>query len=364
MLAQGVASSFARCVTLGMCVLSVGCGDDEPRTAATPPPTPADTSVESPVSDAGPIISIDARVPMREAGSITPPVVRDASADGGGSLGAMDAASAGVSLRLITYNVAGLPEGISQSMPQRNSTLISPLLNDYDLALLQEDFSYHAQIVAASMHPYVSPIDTRGNSLGDGLSFLSSFAYSDFQRDAWVDCNGVLDSGSDCLTPKGFAFARFVVGTASIDVYDIHTDAGSAAPDQTARAKNLRQLAAAIATRSSGRAVIVAGDINGRYSRVGDTVPELVDAASLTDVWVELHNQGQRPAAGMPVMCSAVDPNDPACERIDKVFYRNGGGVTLRPREYVVEGAKFVDEAGAQLSDHRPVSVVFDVSTD
>jgi endonuclease/exonuclease/phosphatase family metal-dependent hydrolase len=350
-------------LALGLCALSVGCGDDEPH--AVPPPAPADTSVAPPANDAGPIVNIDARVPMREAGSITPPLARDASVlDEGGRLNLMDGASSGVSLRLITYNVAGLPEGISQSMPQRNSALISPLLNGYDIALLQEDFSYHAQIVSASMHPYVSPADTSGNSLGDGLSFLSSFAYSDFQRDAWTDCNGVVDSGSDCLTPKGFAFARFSIGRASVDVYDIHTDAGSAAGDQTARAKNLRQLAAAITTRSAGRAVIVAGDSNARYSRAGDTVPELLDAASLSDVWIVLHNQGQRPATGVPVVCSADDPNDRACERIDKVFYRSGGGVTLQPREYVVEGAKFVDEKGAQLSDHRPVSVVFDVSTD
>jgi endonuclease/exonuclease/phosphatase family metal-dependent hydrolase len=171
----------------------------------------------------------------------------------------------------------------------------------------------------------------------------------------------VLDSGSDCLTPKGFVFARFQLGEASVDVYDMHCDAGSAAGDLAARSNNLRQLAAAIATRSLGRAVIVAGDSNARYSRVGDALPELVDMASLSDAWVVLHNNGQRPASGSPVVCSPDDPNDPACERIDKIFYRSGGGVTLVPREYTVEGAKFVDETGAQLSDHRPVSVVFDV---
>jgi endonuclease/exonuclease/phosphatase family metal-dependent hydrolase len=360
-----VTSLCVRHLGLGVCALLASCGDDRAPVSESPPFVPVDTGVALSTSDAGPIVNIDARVPMREAGSITPPAAPDASRlDDGGRLSSMDGASNGVSLRLLTYNVAGLPEGISQSMPQHNSALISPLLNGYDIALLQEDFSYHAQIVGASMHPYVSPFDTRGNSLGDGLSFLSGFAYSDFQRDAWTDCNGVVDNGSDCLTPKGFAFARFQIGDASVDIYDMHTDAGSAAADQTARARNLRQLAAAITTRSGGRAVIVAGDSNARYSRAGDTVPELVDAASLSDVWIELHNQGQRPASGMPVMCSADDANDPACERIDKIFYRSGGGVTLRPREYRVEGAKFVDEQGAQLSDHRPVSVVFDVSTE
>jgi len=348
-------------------MLSASCGDDDPPGA---PLLPAgDASVTPPPpdpSDAGPITNIDARVPMREAGSITsPPPPPDASAREDGSvLGFMDAARVGVALRLLTYNVAGLPEGISSSHPEHNSALISPLLNGYDIALLQEDFSYHPQIVGASQHPYVSPPYTGGNSLGDGLSFLSGFAYSDFQRDAWLDCNGVLDSGSDCLTPKGFTFARFRIGEASVDIYDLHTDAGSAVGDQTARAANLRQLAAAIGARSLGRAVIVAGDINARYTRAGDTVAELVDAAQLTDAWIELENKGQRPATGATVMCSADDPNDPACERIDKFFYRSGGGVTLHPREYTVEGAKFVDEKGAQLSDHRPVSVIFDVFKD
>ena len=360
-------SQLARWFALGLCALATSCGDEPERTPPEPPPAaPSDADVAPPPapSDAGPITSIDARVPMREAGSITAPAQRDASALGDGSaLGFMDAASVGVSLRIVSYNVAGLPEGLSSSHPERNSALISPLLNGYDLALLQEDFAYHPQIVGASQHPYVSPPYTGGNSLGDGLSFLSGFAYSDFQRDAWLDCNGVVDSGSDCLTPKGFAFARFRVGEASVDIYDLHTDAGSAAGDQTARARNLRQLAAAIGARSAGRAVIVAGDTNARYSRVGDTLPELVDAAELRDVWVELHNKGQRPAAGVPVMCSADDPNDPACERIDKILYRSGGGVTLRPRDYVVEGAKFVDENGAQLSDHRPVSVTFSLTS-
>jgi hypothetical protein len=177
-----VTRPFARSLALGFCALTASCGDDE-KAQPAPPLEPVDTGVEPPApqTDAGPIVSIDARVPMREAGSITPPASRDASAlDDGGRLDSIDGVSTSVSIRLVSYNVAGLPEGLSQSMPQRNSALISPLLNGYDLALLQEDFVYHAQVVGASMHPYVSPFDMRGNSLGDGLSFLSGFAYSDF----------------------------------------------------------------------------------------------------------------------------------------------------------------------------------------
>lgn len=291
----------------------------------------------------------------------------DASAHGDAQPGSQDASSRtdgsvsalGTALRVLTYNVAGLPEPLSGSMPSRNSPLISPLLNGYQLALLQEDFAYHAAIVGMAMQPYRSPSDTRGQSLGDGLNFLSDFPFRDLERVKWNLCNGVVDQGSDCLTPKGFSFARLDVDGLGVDIYDLHADAGSTSADQSARADNLRQLAEAIRTRSEGRAVIVAGDTNARYTRAGDNLPELVDGAGLTDVWVELQRAGARPAQGALVTCSELDLDDPQCERIDKILYRSGGATTLRPSEYRVEGAKFVDSAGAQLSDHRPVSVLF-----
>jgi endonuclease/exonuclease/phosphatase family metal-dependent hydrolase len=325
-------------------LLTSACGDgpeSEPDTAA----------------DAGPLDAsrpeLDARSPPLDA----TPGAPDAASDG--SLAVGRDASVAVSLRVLSYNVAGLPEGISQSMPSVNSPLISALLNDYDLALLQEDFNYHAQIISLARHPFKSTPGT-GNSLGDGLNWLSTQPFSDVARTAWAMCFGVFDSGSDCLTPKGFSYARFSVGGLVVDVYDVHTDAGSAAGDQMARADNLRQLATAINTRSAGHAVIVAGDFNARYTRPADNVPDLVDGAGLRDVWVELVRQGSRPTGNVAVSCSDVDANDPACERIDKLLYRSGGGVELRPREYRVEGAKFVDANGSQLSDHRPVSAVFD----
>ncbi|HEX5660377.1 MAG TPA: endonuclease/exonuclease/phosphatase family protein [Polyangiales bacterium] len=292
---------------------------------------------------------LDARVPGQ-----------DSAAD---DAGAPDAnAPAGTPLRVLTYNVAGLPEGLSSSTPAKNSPLISPLLNGYDLALLQEDFTYHAQIVSMAMHPYQSPSDTRGQSLGDGLNFLSDYPFSELTRVKWTECNGTLDQGSDCLTPKGFSFARIDVDGTSIDIYDLHADAGSSALDQRARADNLRQLAQAIRERSDGRAVIVAGDTNARYTRAGDNLPELVDGAGLTDVWVELLRGGVRPSPDSMVTCSATDLDDPACDRIDRILYRNGDGIALRASEYRVEGAKFTDAAGNQLSDHRPISVLFTIA--
>ena len=49
---------------------------------------------------------------------------------------------------LLTYNVAGLPEGISSSHPRTNIPQISPMLNEFGIVLVQEDFSYHDLLVS------------------------------------------------------------------------------------------------------------------------------------------------------------------------------------------------------------------------
>ena len=57
-------------------------------------------------------------------------------------------------LKLLTYNVAGLPGMISSSNPGVNTAQVSPLLNRYDVVVAQEDFAYHADLVAQADHRY------------------------------------------------------------------------------------------------------------------------------------------------------------------------------------------------------------------
>ncbi|RBQ85656.1 hypothetical protein VDGD_20810 [Verticillium dahliae] len=63
---------------------------------------------------------------------------------------------------------------------------------------------------------------------------------------AWDTCSN--DSGSDCLTPKGFTLTRLAVSddaaqaAAFVDVYNFHTDAGTAAGDLTARTATASEL--------------------------------------------------------------------------------------------------------------------------
>jgi endonuclease/exonuclease/phosphatase (EEP) superfamily protein YafD len=240
-------------------------------------------------------------------------------------------------LRVLTYNVAGLPEGLSRSRPSVSIPLIGPLLSPYDLALVQEDFAYQRELRRASSHPYRTLARSADQMLGfgDGLSRFSRHSFASHERVRWRDCNGVTTAGSDCLTPKGFTFARHRLARGrTVDVYNVHLDAGSGAADRQARRGQLGQLAKAIDERSAGHAVIVAGDTNLRRGD-SDLLSELLGATGLADA------------------CSAA-----ACRhRIDKVLFRSGDRLRLSAVRWEID-RRFVAD-GRPLSDHQPVAVLF-----
>lgn len=272
-------------------------------------------------------------------------------------------------LDVLTYNVAGLPEGISQSRPRTNHPQISPLLNAYDIVAVQEDFAYHPLLVASLTHPYQSIKDDTpgeageqlGFAFGDGLGSFSRLPFGAFERVTWNECFGLFTNGSDCLTPKGLSFQRHELAPGAwLDVYNWHADAGRSADDDAARASNTRQLYEEILARSAGNAVIVLGDTNSRYTEAGDVLPEMLAAAGLTDVWLELERGGVRPAIG-PALRDCADPSSGGCERVDKIFYRSGATVLLEALDHEVLRSLFSDAAGAPLSDHDPVYARFEV---
>lgn len=273
-------------------------------------------------------------------------------------------ASAGT-FSLLSYNVAGLLEGISGSHPEANHPQISPLLNAYDVVLVQESFPFYHDLLTADLeHPYQSVLDESTRPpvtvpVGDGLNTFSRLPFSDFTRVTWTDCFGLLENASDCLAPKGFSMQRHELAPGSfLDVYNWHADAGGDAEDLAARRSNVRQLYEFIAAHSEGNAVIVAGDTNSRYTRAGDILPEMLSAVGLTDVWVELERGGLLPSVG-PSLSSCADPSSGSCERVDKILYRSSDTLLLEALEHEVPAALFTDAAGVPLSDHDPVYALF-----
>ncbi len=263
-------------------------------------------------------------------------------------------------VRALTYNVAGLPEGLSSSNPAVNTPLISPLLNAYDLVLLQESWQtpdpnplaplrvYHELLVAGANHPFKSqPLENPlgGNPdrpsalVSDGLNRFSNLPFAEVMRQRWQGCD---DSSADCLSLKGFSVARTELAPGvCVDVYNLHGEAGNTPNDRDLKDQNTRDLLAVVREFSVDRAIIMGGDFNMRLRRERD-------AANLN----LLVSDG-----GLQDACIAQGVTDD--EVIDKFFFRSSQSLTITPTTCRFEIETFVDPQGEPLSDHDPLAVRF-----
>ncbi|MGF7140195.1 jacalin-like lectin [Roseimarinus sediminis] len=260
---------------------------------------------------------------------------------------------------VLTYNIAGLPELISSGNPAVNTPKISVLVNDYDIVQVQEDFNYHAALYADDYHPYRTAT-SGGVPFGDGLNTLSNFPFSDdIERIAWDDCS---NTDGNCLTPKGFTLNRIRLEEGVyLDVYNFHTGAGDVEAALDARRKNIIQIVNYINANSAGNAVLLTGDSNCRYTRLGDNIRLVASETGATDVWLQMIKDGIAPTQGDDALVceGSTIITDYECEIVDKIFYRSNNFITLTPLEFTYEDSTFRDENGDMLSDHRPVFTHF-----
>lgn len=244
------------------------------------------------------------------------------------------------SFQVITYNVAGLPDFLSKSHPSVDVPLMGPLLSDYDIALVQEDFAYSKQLRHVVSLPFKSNPRAGGLlGIGDGLDRFSRFPFLEPQHEPWNACNGYITDRNDCLAPKGFSAAIHYIGqNTMLEVFNLHMDAGITSGDRKARKAQVRQLLMALGEYSSDRAVIVAGDTN-LWSADKTTLRQLLQVAGLRDA------------------CEVVGCPERHRTR-DKVLYRSGPDLELAPVDWRVDH-RFVDGEGKSLSDHQPIAVKF-----
>ena len=286
----------------------------------------------------------------------------------------------GGSFRLLTYNVQGLPVEISEGRPDVNLPLISPLLNDYDLVLTQEDYdwwqpdglasgvdfvNYHGRLRAKARHEYQSPrhpgpeavgIDPSSRpdlELGDGLGILANLPVEGDERVPWTGCFGGFsqdDGGkADCLAMKGFQVTTLTLPNgAPVHVYNLNAESGTNLKDQALQVADFEQLAAHIAAHAKGDAVIVAGHTN----LVLDDADPASEQGQDGRIWRKFLEQ-----AGLTDACETGTCADSA---VDRVVYRSGDDVELAATSQVGRGDRFVDAAGQPLSAFEPIEVGFD----
>jgi endonuclease/exonuclease/phosphatase (EEP) superfamily protein YafD len=247
---------------------------------------------------------------------------------------------AAFALAVLSYNVHGLPGFAVDDDPAARMPQISARLERYDVALLQEDWSWSAELDAAASH--------RSKARTAFRSGLASFARAPLvarSAEPFGVCSGWLGGANDCLADKGFLRVSLALADGvAVDFWNLHLDAGAAGSDRAARAAQLERLAASVRELSRDGALVVAGDFNLDQTNPADRalLARFVAAVGLED-------SGAR---------SAADGRF-AAKRIDFILYRSGGGVRLEPLE-AGEAREFAS-GGTPLSDHPALYARFRV---
>ncbi len=248
------------------------------------------------------------------------------------------------SLRVLTYNVHGLPPEITGDDTTARQARIAPLLEGYDIAALQEDFieSNHELLVGAvdwtTARWFDEVID--GRAYGSGLALLASLSERAYHEQHYSECHGTLDGSGDCLASKGLQRVRLDLGGGELDVYNTHHEAGGGDEDNAARWSQVEEVLAAMDEHSAGRAVLFLGDFNLHGDDPEDQ--PCLDAYR---------------GYGLEDACDALGCPEPG--RIDRAWFRSGDALQLVPTDWAVQ-EQFVDEQGEPLSDHDAIAVGFD----
>ena len=245
------------------------------------------------------------------------------------------------SLSLLTYNVHGLPPAITGDNTTERMHAIAPLLVEYDIVGLQEDWmtENHQFLLSESGFPYVDTFDTPSAEeklYGSGLTQLGTL---ELEKDAHIyygTCNGYAEHGSDCFASKGIQATWVHVENMPIRWLNTHLEAGNAAEDQEIRSLQLAKLIEI--ANAEDAPTFITGDFN-----LDPSNPEERTLLTMLEV------------AGFENSCWSVDCPEP--NHIDQIWFRSTNTFTFSIDSWVAP-THFIDAEGVPLSDHPPISVV------
>ena len=269
----------------------------------------------------------------------------------------------------LCYNVAGLPDisaftgGEGRNVP-KNQRTIGEMVNisNYSIVAVQEDFGFHASLVAPMRNYPYKTVHSGGIPGGDGLNIFSKNPIYNAQRITWDSLYGVINWGADELTPKGILYAVVDIGGGVlVDFYNLHCDAYGDEGSKAARRDNLKQLSEIITARGTDRPVIATGDFNisSHFADDNGFNEYLIYGAGMKDAWTELYNDGDYEDYSRHFNPENPDWSD--CwgrwDSVEHFIYRDGGGVHLQASDFHYIDYKNSD--GKSCSDHSSAAVKF-----
>ena len=187
-----------------------------------------------------------------------------------------------VQLKLLLWNVWLLPPPLSDRIVRSRAAKISPVLNGYDLVILNEAFAFKETLLLQTRYPHTVVLKRKGifDVFDSGVMILSKWPLVQTEMEHYKT-----RARWDRLACKGVIFVRVQVpGGKEVDVYGTHMQAGFSDAEQRSRDEQSRQLVAFIKCHSDmGRAVVVCGDLNMGPARNPDLQSYSTHYASLKD---------------------------------------------------------------------------------
>jgi len=239
---------------------------------------------------------------------------------------------------VLTYNIHGLPPEVTNDDTTRRIEQIAPLLADYDVVGLQEDWivENHDILIDNTDFQTIDAFDepsTDEKVYGSGLSLLSDFSLVEFNHIYYDRCNGYIDSASDCFASKGVQSAVLDIDGHEFTILNTHLEAGSGDLDDEIRFEQIQTIVEILETTVTP--VILLGDFNLRPNDESD-----VEALQL------LETQNMRHT------CWEVECSEP--NHIDQIWIRSTERIDLQIESWIAPN-NFVDAQGVDLSDHPPI---------
>ena len=175
-------------------------------------------------------------------------------------------------LRILVYNTHGLPEIFISDNPKMRFPVIGKKTQDFSIALLQEDYSHHEELLSGLAKESLAIRGGLGGRLicpfctGSGLTSVFNLPKNwtvDVENETYDTCSGWLRGANDCFAYKGFQLIKITLpSNKRFFIVNTHMDAGKRDSDRAARERQLEQIISTIKQRTTTEALIVAGDLN------------------------------------------------------------------------------------------------------
>lgn len=286
-----------------------------------------------------------------------------------------------------TYNVDGLPEVVDFVIYKYELNADGPgsdgtkdisekiATSGWDIVTFQENFTYNSELESVMKQYYTfgthrkfELLKALGTADTDGLGFATLNSTCSFSDESWwafTEKYGGLTNGADENLKKGIRhYVVTMKDGVQFDLLVTHMNSGSASDHISARASQLKEIAAYINEISANnRPIIFMGDTNCRYTRddmFGCLLNLLNKNLTYADPWVEYSWDGVYPTLGsaslmVPSKDSSSTLTEQTGEVVDKIIYFNNPEADTQ----IVANYYLNDTSFAGMADHNPVVAEF-----